>query len=267
LPNSLKKTRNRRLARWSIVGALTLSLALAAYPVALLAATRLEHSLGRDDLWRVIAFVCVPASRIGIPFPCADVHVDPDGDFGWAVLPVAANHILTVPTKRIEGIESPAAQTPYSARYWQAAWDARQRLEVSHGQALPRQRYGLAINSAFARTQEQFHIHTSCVAPLVSAVLAKEHGHIGQEWTRLQTPIDGTHYMVRRLDQPGLVDQNIIDLLPEPVKTNPTDIARQTLVVVGATFEGGVDGFYVLNTQASGANRGNGEALLDFACR
>jgi len=256
-----------RMSRSTVICALCVFLAILSVQAMFFAAASSERSFGRDDLWRVVNYVCVPAARLGIPFPCAEVHVDRGDDVGWAILPVAANHILTVPTKRMEGIESPAAQATESARYWQAAWDARKLVDASQGRKLPRSRYGLAINSAFARTQDQLHIHTSCIDRSVETALVKERGHIGQQWTRLLTPINGIRYMVRRLNQSDLQDQNVVDLLPEPVRANPADMARQTLVVAGATFDDGSDGYYVLNTQVNGPNHATGEALLDFECR
>ena len=64
-----------------------------------------------------------------------------------------------------------------------------------------------------------------------------------------------------------MAEVNVVGLLPERLRSNPTTMARQTLVVIGATFDDGRDGYYVLNTQASRRASGNGEALLDFSCR
>jgi CDP-diacylglycerol pyrophosphatase len=226
-----------------------------------------EHQFGRGDLWRVVNYLCVPAARIGLPYPCASVHPGNQDATGWAILPVGTAHVLTVPTEPVSGIESPVAQAPRSAQLWQAAWDARTLVEGDIGRKLPRSAIGLAINSAYARTQDQFHIHTSCVRPTVRDALEKQRDRIGPQWTRLLTPLEGVSYMVRRLDGADLGGGNIVDLLPAALRSNSATMARQTLVVVGATFDDGSDGYYVLNTQAGQHRVGDGESLLDFECR
>jgi CDP-diacylglycerol pyrophosphatase len=229
-------------------------------------ASALEHALGRRDLWRVVNYLCVPSARIGAPFPCSEVHLGDDGG-GWATLRVGSAHILTIPTKHVPGIESPAARSPESGNYWQAAWNARELVETDVGHKLPREAVGLAVNSAYARTQDQFHIHTSCVKPSVLAVLQSEQERIGSDWTRLHTALHGIHYMVRRLDASDLAGQNIVDLLPAAIKSNEVSLSRQALIVIGATFADGTEGYYVLNTQATPRGVGDGEALLNVGCR
>jgi len=249
----------------SLVGLATVCVYALSAPLFDVAAV--EQSLGRSDLWRVVTYLCVPSARVGVAFPCAEVHLGDQGVGGWATLRVGTAHILTIPTDRVPGIESPAVQMPKSARYWQAAWDARSLVEADIGRNLPRDAIGLAVNSAFSRTQDQFHIHTACIKPAVRAALASEHGRIGPQWIRLHTPLNGINYMARRLDVAHLGDQNVVGLLPDPVKASEMAMARQALVVVGATFDDGTEGYYVLNTQATGSRSGDGEALLDFSCR
>ncbi len=243
------------------------SIGVYAQPGSLVSPLAFEHEFGRGDLWRVINYLCVPAARIGLPYPCASVYPGDQTMVGWAILPVATGHVLTVPTDQISGIESPAAQAPGSAHLWQAAWDARLLVETDIGRKLPRNAIGLAINSAFARTQDQFHIHTSCVKQSVQAVLEREHSRITAQWARLPIPLQGASYMARRLDGSDLTRENIVDLLPDALKASQASMARQTLVVVGATFDDGSEGFYILNTQASQRQLGDGESLLDLTCK
>jgi len=227
----------------------------------------LELNFARGDLWRVITYICVPSAAIGVGYPCAAVHPAEADAPGWAILPVGPGHILTVPTRRISGIENPHAAEPASGHYWQAAWDARTLVEQAVGRPLPRDAIGMAINSAYARTQDQFHIHTGCAQPAVQAALRGDRERIGTEWTTLSLPLFGATYQVRRIEAAQLAEVNVVGLLPERLRSNPTTMARQTLVVIGATFDDGRDGYYVLNTQASRRASGNGEALLDFSCR
>lgn len=226
----------------------------------------LDFTLSRNDLWRVINDVCVPASRIGLPFPCAKV-VQRSGDgAGYAILPVSAGHILTVPTTRIAGIESRELLSPAQPNYWQAAWEARGRLDEDFGRKFDRGDVALALNSAFVRSQDQMHIHTACVRSEVKAALAADPA-MGTGWSRLSTRLVGESYRVRWAPGADLSGIDVFGLLPAEVRRSPAAMARQTLVVVGGWDRNRAPGFYILDNQGGGGGGGHGESLLDFKCR
>jgi hypothetical protein len=85
--------------------------------------------------------------------------------------PSSATHVIVVPTTRISGIESPALLTENAPNYWEAAWDARRFVEEGARRQLPRDKIGMAINSAASRSQDQLHIHVACIAPKVAESL------------------------------------------------------------------------------------------------
>ena len=225
----------------------------------------LDLTFSRNDLWRVIKDVCVPASRIGLPFPCAKVVRQGGDGAGYAILPVATGHILTVPTTRIAGIESRELLSPAQPNYWQAAWEARARLDEDFGHKLDRGDVALALNSAFVRSQDQMHIHTACVRGEVKAALAADPA-IGPTWSRLPTRLAGGSYRVRWAPGADLSGINVFDLLPAEVRRSPAAMARQTLVVVGGWDRNRAPGFYIFDNQAGGSGGGHGEDLLDFDC-
>jgi CDP-diacylglycerol pyrophosphatase len=225
----------------------------------------LHLTLSRDDLWRVVNHVCVPASRIGLAFPCAKVVQKAGDGAGYAILPVSAGHILTVPTTRIAGIESRELLAPAQPNYWQAAWEARARLDENFGGKRDRGDVALALNSAFARGQDQMHIHTACVKGEVKAALAADRA-IGPGWSLLPARLSGGVYRVRWAAGADLSGFNVLDLLPPEVRRSPAAMARQTLVVVGGWDRNHAPGFYILDSQAGGGG-GHGESLLDFGCQ
>src|ERR1700720_1580129 len=122
----------------------------------------------RGELGFVVHDLCLPAYRsIGVAFPCAEVNIANGLDRGFAVLQAPSNaaHVIVVPTTRISGIESPALQSENAPNYWEAAWDARRFVEQGARRQLLRDQIGMAINSAASRTQDQLHIHVSCIPP------------------------------------------------------------------------------------------------------
>jgi CDP-diacylglycerol pyrophosphatase len=71
--------------------------------------------------------------------------------------PSSATHVIVVPTALISGIESPALLRENAPNYWEAAWDARRFVEEGARRPLPRDKIGMAINSALAAAR------TSCI--------------------------------------------------------------------------------------------------------
>ena len=224
-----------------------------------------ELSLSRNDLWRVVHRICIPASKFSLPFPCTKVVQPDDGAAGYAILPVGAGHILTVPTQRITGIESREIFSPAQPNYWQAAWEQRALLDDDFSRKLDRSEVALALNSAFGRSQDQLHIHTGCVKSEVKAALAAFNG-IGPRWTRLPTNLGGSAYWVRWAPGADLSALNPFDMLPPELRRSSAAMARQTLVVVGGWDHNHAPGFFVLNDQAGARDDGHGEKLLDFNC-
>jgi CDP-diacylglycerol pyrophosphatase len=173
---------------------------------------------------------------------------------------------------RIGGIESPEILAPGAPNYWQAAWQARRFVAKKAGREIPRQDLGLANNAASRRSQNQLHIHIDCVRADVKQRLAEAAGKIGSgigsQWRPLPMPPADHRYLVRRIKSPDLAGVDPFRLLAEGVPAAAADMGEQTLVVIGADFGGGKEGFYILNDHAVPAapRRGWGEELLDHDC-
>lgn len=214
-------------------------------------------------LWRVVHYLCVPTNAIGLTMPCEDVRYEGAG--GYAILAVNANHILTVPTARISGIESRALLRPGQPNYWQAAWRAQTYLKPARRAPLPRDMVGLAINSAEGRSQEQLHIHTGCLLPNVRTTLAGLHLKPEDGWRKLAQHLPGGRYRVRAVLGTDLSQIDVLGLLEDELRANAEAMGQQTIAVAGATLNG-QPGFYVLNASAANGMDGHSEALLDFTC-
>ena len=119
-----------------------------------------------NALWTIVHDQCVPDEEASSdPAPCALVDLGGGESRGYAVLKdlVGATQFLLIPTERISGIESPALLEPEAPNYFAAAWHAGSFVDARAGVDIPRDWMSLAINSAVARTQNQFHIHIDCV--------------------------------------------------------------------------------------------------------
>jgi CDP-diacylglycerol pyrophosphatase len=220
-----------------------------------------------NALWRVVHGLCLRDKQIsGLPAPCLAV----DRQQGYAVVPDPRRRtqVLLVPTVRIAGIESPQILAPDAVNYWQAAWEARRYVEQRARRPLPRDDVGLAINSAYSRSQDQLHIHVDCVRPDVRQALIDNAGEIGAAWTRLPVPLAGRWYRARRLAGEDLGQRNPFDLLVRGDPAARRRMPAETLAVIGATFADGSPGFYLLSGHVDllRGDTGFAESLLDHGC-
>ena len=163
----------------------------------------------RNGLWAVVHDLCLPAYQgIGVAFPCIEVNIANGLDRGFAVLqkPSRATHVIVVPTIPVSGIESPALRSEDTPNYWEAAWGARRFVEERAGRRLPRDKIGMAINSTATRSQDQLHIHVTCVAPLVADFLRRHQGEIRGAWSFLRVPLLGHRFAVMKVETDGLAN-------------------------------------------------------------
>jgi len=199
----------------------------------------------------------VPRAReFGVPLPCADVQRE------YAILKDlrGKSQFLLIATARISGVDDPAILLPAVPNYWQSAWEATRFVEALLDRHLPRDALSLAINSARSRSQDQLHIHIDCVSEDVRKLLRDRGRDVGRTWAPFPAPLSGHAYRAMRIDtliQPGATPFEVLARLPDA----RADMAAESLVVVGATFEDGSSGFYLLETRVAG-----GEELQDHDC-
>jgi CDP-diacylglycerol pyrophosphatase len=224
----------------------------------------LYRHVQRDRLRVIVQDQCLPQWRaLHQAGPCSSVEMfgnTPDAR-GVAVLHdrKGGAHFLLIPTRTISGIESPEARDPRAPNYFAEAWKARHVLESVTGFTVPDTTVGLAVNQFRARSQDQLHIHISCLRPSAFEGLARDGPHVGLTWKPME--LDGHSYFAMRVMGETLASANPIRLLSEGVPGARDRLSDYTLLVAGASFVEG-PGFLVLAARdAPGA-----ELLLDATC-
>jgi CDP-diacylglycerol pyrophosphatase len=217
-----------------------------------------------NALWTIVHDKCVPDQQTSDdPAPCSEVDLGAGERQGYAVLKdlVGATQFLLIPTERIPGIESEALLEPDATNYFAAAWDARSFVEARAGVDVPRDWMSLAVNSAVARTQNQFHIHIDCVRADVRETVSRHIAGIGPDWAPFPEPLMGHSYLAMAVAGETLDSANPVQLLAK----RADDMGLETLVVVGAYLGNGQPGFILLADQADPAagTPGGGEELQD----
>ena len=237
----------------------------------LFVANAAQRNLPRNALWEVVHNVCVPGqSDHHDPKPCLQVNLSGGTEAGFAILrdPRAGSQFLLIPTTRISGIESPIVRGPKAPNYFASAWEARTHINEALHQTLPRDDVGLAINSAVSRSQDQLHIHFSCIRVDVREALHRNQGKIGNHWAPFDVPLLGRHYMAMWVTGEHLGPHNPFRLLAEGLPDATRNMGNRTLVVVGLTRMDGTKGFVILTDEVNerSGDLANGEDLLDHAC-
>ena len=213
----------------------------------------------RDALREIVQDQCLPHWRDQhSAAPCVEVHLDGAAGSGYAVLAdrKGGAHFLLIPTETISGIESPALEAPGAASYFQAAWQAHERLDGVIGRPVPPRLVGLAVNPLHARGQDQLHIHIECLRPDVSETLARQAPKPSASWSPVT--LGGAGYWVRRISGHLDADDPFKLLASHPPEAD-RGMTDYTLVVTGTPTEG--DGFLMLASSSAA-----GELLLDSTC-
>jgi CDP-diacylglycerol pyrophosphatase len=238
----------------------------------LLAANAAQIDLPRNALWRVVHDLCVPGqSQHHDPMPCLQVDLNGGIESGFAILrdPRGGIKFLLIPTTQISGIESPIVRGPNATNYFASAWEARTHIDDALHLTLPRDAIGLAINSAVSRSQDQLHIHFSCIRVDVWKTLHDHEGKIGNQWAPFNVPLVGHSYIAMWVSGEDLRSDNPFRLLAEGLPDATRDMGNHTLVVIGLTRTDGTKGFVILEDQVNigRSDLAIGEELLDKSCR
>jgi len=130
---------------------------------------------------------------------------------------------LLVATTCISGIECPTIWQHDTPNYWNLAWTKLGSMQGSKA--------GMAINSQHTRTQQQLHIHVSCVDSAVSSALDSLDSQIKSAPNWNQQTISGHQFRTTRLDSDGqLASYNLFAFVHTIVGTG--NMANQAIAVV-----------------------------------
>jgi CDP-diacylglycerol pyrophosphatase len=221
-----------------------------------------------NALWKIVHGECVQHMEAGLgPKPCERADLDRGVDQGVAILKdlVGVAQMLAIPTRLITGIEDPQMLEPNAPPVFAVAWAAKSLVEARLGRALPREAVGLAINSKWARSQQQLHVHVDCMAVPVMKALAEYASAFDSQWRAMTVPLQGRVYFARRVDSADLADVAPLKLLVDGLEGAQAHMGAHSLAAVGATFEG-KPGFVLLADQFSLEGGGHAEDLEDHDC-
>jgi len=218
----------------------------------------------RDRLRFIVQQQCLPHWRAAHdPAPCVSVAADGRGlePQGYALLAdrKGGAHFLLIPTQTIAGVESPELRAPGALNFFDTAWQSREVLSGILGRAVPRTAVALAVNQRRSRSQDQLHIHISCVRAEVARALRSQTDAIGSEWSAIE--IDGYRYEAMRIMGERLSRANPFELLAGGLPGAAESMEQYTMLLSGMDFKEGPGFVLVAGSAVPGA-----ELLLDAGC-
>jgi CDP-diacylglycerol pyrophosphatase len=218
---------------------------------------------GRDALRQVVQIQCLPNWRQHKnPSPCERIWLSspqPDSP-GYAVLEdrKGGAHYLLIPIQTMTGTDSAELLDPDLPNYFAEAWNARDLLDAYVGHTVPRNAVGLALNSARAREQDQFHIHIECLRPEVFDALHAAAAQISAKWSPVT--VIGSTYQAMRIDDPSLETTRPFDLVAQLSSDARHHLETYTVLIAGMQYSDAA-GFVILTSTGPTA-----ELLLDPGC-
>jgi len=214
-----------------------------------------------DALWQIVSEKCEPNQRAsGSPAPCQRVALDQD----YALLKDLNGPLqyLLIPLAKITGMESPVLLEPATPNFFALAWQARTQLAVRRGAPIADSALSLAINAEYGRTQNQLHIHISCLRPDVRRALDRLAPGLSSRWQK--ATLLRHAYQIRTLTLPELTQQSPFIRMAQEIPD-----ARGEMGSYGVALAALPDGRLALMALARNwllLNRGSAEELQDHRC-
>jgi CDP-diacylglycerol pyrophosphatase len=165
---------------------------------------------------------------------------------------------LIIPATPVTGIEDKQVFHSPVADIWQYGWEESTRFL-----RVPYRVVGLAINSVEARSQNQLHIHISCVRPAVANLLERARRLRTDTMQPSQLRLPPGNHLYRVVVVHELLRHDSPFEVVSGFPGAKDAMARQSIAVIGSRVP---ETYYLLSTAAGPGNPGSAEELLDQTC-
>jgi CDP-diacylglycerol pyrophosphatase len=172
---------------------------------------------------------------------------------------------LLMPSGKITGIESPQVLRPDSANFFVLAWQARHFMADKRGKPIDDANISLAINSEYGRTQNQLHIHISCLQPAVKTRLAELEGDFSEQWQPLPGGLLGHDYLARRASAAELKQLGAFRLLAQGVEGSSENMGSYGMAMTA--LPGGDFLLLAVKRNLWQLNLASAEEIQDHSCQ
>ncbi|MEZ3501067.1 CDP-diacylglycerol diphosphatase [Pantoea sp. KPR_PJ] len=215
-----------------------------------------------NALWQIVSEKCEPNQRtMGLPAPCQRV----DRENGYALLKDLNGPLqyLLIPLAKITGMESSSLLNPATPNFIALAWQSREQLALRRGAPVADSALSLAINAEYGRTQNQLHIHISCLRPDVRRALDRLTPALSRRW-QAETLHQHT-YLIRTLTLPELTRQSLFIRIAQEIPDARGEMGKYGVAI--AQLSDGRLAALALERNWLLLNRGSAEELQDHSCQ
>lgn len=225
-------------------------------------AAALHFKKNSDALWQIVSEKCLPHQQSGgEPAPCQRV----DQRHRYIMLKDMHGPLqyLLIPIDRITGIESPRLLQSATPNYLALAWNERTLLAQRRGSPIDDRVLSLAINSQYGRTQNQLHIHISCLRSDVRQQLDQLTPQLNGRWQSIT--LRKHRYWLRALTPDELTRQSAFIRLADERPEARSEMGKYGLALAELS-----DGRLVLMEIERNwllLNSGSAEEVQDHACQ
>ncbi|MEQ1722788.1 MAG: CDP-diacylglycerol diphosphatase [Pseudobdellovibrio sp.] len=223
-----------------------------------------------DALWNIVSQKCVPKHLQNVlPEPCDEVSFVKGAENGYVVLKDLNGPLqyLLMPTAKITGVESPELLKTNSPNYFYESWVARSYMVKKYGAAIDDEEISLAINSQQGRSQNQLHVHISCIRPDVKKIIQDHSTKITEKWTHLPVKILGHDYKVIKITAADLKSKNIFDLVAKDIPDGEQNLSKYGIGLMALKNKKNSYDYVLLTSRAElPFNRGSVEEIQDHLC-
>ncbi|PKH23617.1 CDP-diacylglycerol diphosphatase [Enterobacterales bacterium CwR94] len=212
-------------------------------------------------LWNIVRQQCLPGQENrGNPAPCQQVNVaegyvtlkDINGPLQYLLMPIA----------RIHGIESPEVLQPTTPNFFWLAWQQRQLLANKRGSPIADRALSLTLNSPTGRTQDQLHIHISCLRTDVRREIDRWSGGLTAQWQPKM--LSGKTWYVRAITAAELYHVSPFMRLHDELPQAKENMAKFGLALVA--LPSGNLALLAIERNLWTLNRASAEEIQDHGC-
>ncbi|OON38506.1 CDP-diacylglycerol diphosphatase [Izhakiella australiensis] len=214
-----------------------------------------------DALWRIISQQCIPDQvEHHNPAPCRNV----DLRNGFVVMKDRNGPLqfLLMPTERISGIESTQLLHPAKTNFFAEAWYARHYAEELYGKPLNSAVFSLAVNSPWGRSQDQLHIHISCLRPDIRQRLDALAPQLDSRWRKEK--LDQHEWLIRTVTRDEFNRKSPFIYLANGVPGAWEEMGHYGIAV--ASLNDGRRAIMVIKRNLLTLNRASAEEIQDHSC-
>lgn len=184
----------------------------------------------RNILWDKVHNQCdVNYSTQGLYTPCT--LVDKNNGFVFYKVDGDSYQYLLLPLAKITGVEDKQLLADDLPRYLYMAWWGRDLVSEKLGRTLKEQDFSITINPLNSRSQDQLHLHISCLAPEVRAALDTVTEY-STRWTDFPLPLRGNTYQYRKITRNELQQKNLFKEINDTVTAAGQEMKYTTIALL-----------------------------------